>query len=225
MGQETSKCYARRRERHDFKRYLTGEGIDIGCGDDPLLVEEGSVRGYDRLDGDALYMTGIGDESYDFVYSSHCLEHMSDVKLALTNWLRILRPGGILYVVVPDFELYEKKRWPSRYNPDHKASFSLSIRSERLNHYLIRDLVFWLDRERGVSTLEAHLENAGFDPARFEEDQTEMRNGGALCQIYFVGYKRPIRYSSRYGQSGSALSQANPSGAPCLSQNNGGALK
>src|ERR1700746_1334791 len=112
MAQETSKCYPRRRERGDFKRYLTGEGIDVGCGDDPLRIEEGSVRGYDRLDGDALYMTGVPGEGYDFVYSSHCLEHMRDVKLALTNWLRILKPGGILYVVVPDFELYEKRRWP-----------------------------------------------------------------------------------------------------------------
>jgi ubiquinone/menaquinone biosynthesis C-methylase UbiE len=190
MAQETSKCYARRRERCDFTRYLVGEGIDIGCGDDPLVVEEGSVRGYDRPDGDALYLAGVPDESYDFVYSSHCLEHMPDVKLALTNWIRILRPGGILYVVVPDFELYEKDSWPSRYNSDHKASFSLSARRTRASHYLIHDLVVWMDRERGVSTLEARLENEGFDPTRFMEDQTEMRNGGALCQIYFVGYKR-----------------------------------
>jgi SAM-dependent methyltransferase len=201
MAQETFKCYPRRYERGDFERYLIGRGIDIGCGDDPLFVEEGSVRGYDKLDGDALYMAGIADESYDFVYSSHCLEHMPDVKLALTNWLRILRPGGILYVVVPDFELYEKKRWPSRFNGDHKASFSLSIRVNRPTHYLIRDLVLWLDRERGVSTLEARLEDEGFDPARFEEDQTEMRNGGALCQIYFVGYKRQNGYAGPNGES------------------------
>jgi hypothetical protein len=50
--------------------------------------------------------------------------------------------------------------------------------------------VRWLDRERGVSTLEARLEDTGFDPTRFEEDQTEFYNGGALCQIFLVGYKR-----------------------------------
>src|ERR1700745_3871055 len=125
MGRETSKCYLARYERGDFKRYLVGKGIDIGCGGDPLTVEKGIVRGYDKCDGDALYMAGEADASYDFVYSSHCLEHMPDVKLALTNWLRILKPEGILYLVVPDYELYEKGRWPSRFNPDHKASFSL----------------------------------------------------------------------------------------------------
>lgn len=191
MGRETSKCYEKRRERGDFKRYLFGEGIDIGSGNDPLVVQEGTVRAFDKEDGDALRMAGIADESYDFVYSSHCLEHMPDVELALTNWVRILKPGGILYVVVPDFNLYEKNRWPSRYNSDHKASFSLSVRvGRRLSHYHIDDLADWLKRERGVQILEAHLEKDGFDPLRFQEDQTEMRNGGALCQIYFAGYKR-----------------------------------
>jgi SAM-dependent methyltransferase len=192
MGQETSKCYSKRRARGDFQRYLFGHGIDIGCGNDPLIVQEGSVRGFDLLDGDALYMEEIKDESYDFVYSSHCLEHMPDVYLALHNWTRILKQGGILYVVVPDFELYEKKSWPSRFNPDHKASFSFSVRAKRSSHYLMNELAIWLDRECAVTIMETGLEDDGFDPARFAEDQTEMRNGGALCQIYFVGYKRKL---------------------------------
>ena len=190
MAQETSKCYARRRERGDFKRYLHGNGIDIGCGPDPLVVEEGSVRTWDKQDGDALYMAGLPNESFDFVYSSHCLEHLPDIKLALTNWVRILKRGGILYVVIPDFELYEKSRWPSRYNSDHKASFSLSVRLNRPTHYVIHDLVVWMDQHLGLSTLERRLEDDGFDANRFEEDQTQMCNGGALCQIYFVGFKR-----------------------------------
>ena len=192
MGLETSKCYAKRTERGDFKRYLFGHGIDIGCGPDPLVVREGSVRGFDKEDGDALYMAAVEDESYDFVYSSHCLEHMPDVRLALRNWVRILKTGGILYVVVPDFALYEKKCWPSRYNPDHKASFSLDLPLARANHYLVNNLVVWLDRELGITTVEVNLEDDGFDPARPDEDQTELRNGGALCQIYFVGYKRRL---------------------------------
>jgi len=191
MGRETSKCYTKRKERGDFKHFLFGEGIDIGAGNDPLVVQEGSVRGFDKEDGDALYMAGVADASYDFVYSSHCLEHMPDIHLALRNWVRILKPGGILYVVVPDFNLYEKSRWPSRYNPDHKASFSLTTRvAQRLSHYHVDDLAVWLEKECGVITMKMGLEDDGFDPARFEEDQTEERNGGALCQIYFVGYKK-----------------------------------
>ena len=194
LSKETSKCYAKRRERGDFRRYLFGNGIDIGAGDDPLIVEEGSVRAYDKLDGDAQYLEGIADDSFGFVYSSHCLEHMRDVPLALKNWIRVLKPGGALYVVVPDFELYEKGVWPSRFNPDHKATFSM-LRPRSSNtktHYYLPELVKWLDREAGLNVMEVHREDDGFDLRRFEVDQTETRHGGALCQIYFVGIKRLI---------------------------------
>jgi len=227
MAKETSKCYLRRHERGDFKRYLTGEGIDIGAGDDPLAVEEGSVRAWDKGDGDAMLMEGVDNESYDFVYSSHCLEHLVDVRTALANWVRILKPGGVLYVVVPDFELYEKSCWPSHFNGEHKASFSLYRNGEenrRKTHYLICDLVKWMDRQLGVSMLETHLEDAGFDYARFDVDQTELRNGGALSQIYFVGYKRQNGYSRFHdqGESRREPSPINTPGTGGSSENNGG---
>jgi SAM-dependent methyltransferase len=69
-------------------------------------------------------MAAVSADTFDFVYSSHCLEHMRDVPETLRNWTRILRPGGWLYVVVPDYVLYEKMSWPSRFNSDHKQSFS-----------------------------------------------------------------------------------------------------
>ena len=192
MGHETSKCLLKRQKRGDFRRYLHGNGIDIGAGDDPLIVESGSVWAYDKFDGDANTLAGIPDSTFDFCYSSHCLEHMTNVPEALRHWVRVLKPGGYLYVVVPDFELYEKSTWPSRFNPDHKASFSLQWPSVNLRatHFVMADLMKWLDLELKVRPLELHRENDGFDPKRFDLDQTESRHGGALCQIYFVGVKR-----------------------------------
>lgn len=43
----------------------------------------------------------IPDESEDFVVSSHVLEHPVDVARALLEWYRVLRPGGIIYAIVP----------------------------------------------------------------------------------------------------------------------------
>src|SRR5437867_5758022 len=83
---ETSKCEEMRRNRGDFDNYLKGEGIDIGAGEDVLKIPNGMVRPWDVPDGDAQLMAGVPDNSYDFVYSSHCLEHMRDVTQALTNW-------------------------------------------------------------------------------------------------------------------------------------------
>jgi SAM-dependent methyltransferase len=43
----------------------------------------------------------IPDESYDFVASSHVLEHVANPLRALSEWKRILKPSGIIVVVVP----------------------------------------------------------------------------------------------------------------------------
>src|SRR5579883_3348247 len=135
---ETSKSRRVRESRGDFEKYLHGSGIDVGCGDDPLVVPDGSVRQWDMRDGDAQFLAGIAESSLDFVYSSHCLEHLLSVITALENWLRVLKPGGFLYVVVPDYVLYEKLTWPSPFNPEHRYSFSTSItraQVNRQNHY------------------------------------------------------------------------------------------
>lgn len=51
---------------------------------------------------------GVDDESFDFVYSSHCLEHMYDVQTSLKNWFRVVRKSGYLILAIPHRNLYEK---------------------------------------------------------------------------------------------------------------------
>src|SRR4051812_22170014 len=96
---ETSKCFDIRQARGDFDKWLHGDGIDIGSGTDPLKIPNGIVTPWDKQDGDAQYLLGLDDNRFDFVYSSHCLEHLKDVPIALQNWIRVLKPGGILYMV------------------------------------------------------------------------------------------------------------------------------
>lgn len=43
----------------------------------------------------------IESDRYDFVISSHVLEHVANPLLALTEWIRILKEDGILILVVP----------------------------------------------------------------------------------------------------------------------------
>lgn len=47
------------------------------------------------------------NETVDFIYASHCLEHFSyrEVPYVLEEWRRVLKPGGILCLSVPDFDL------------------------------------------------------------------------------------------------------------------------
>src|SRR3546814_15547357 len=121
---ECSKSIARRLADPNFAgRYFIGKGIDIGGAPDPLFLYEElfprmeEVRVWDVADGDGQLMEGVADESYDFVHSSHCLEHLRDPEEGLRNWFRILKPGGQLIVTVPDEDLYEQGIFPHAYNP------------------------------------------------------------------------------------------------------------
>ena len=123
MGCETSKAYRRRVRDGYFERILAGHGIDIGCGDDPITAD---CVHWDREQGDASTLPGIPPTSFDWVYSSHCLEHLHDPAAALRRWIEVVRPGGHLVVTVPEEDLYEQGVWPSTFNSDHKWTFTMA---------------------------------------------------------------------------------------------------
>jgi SAM-dependent methyltransferase len=102
---------------------LCGKGIDIGCGPDPVKPD---VRRFDVEDGDANVISQFVHEQFDFVFSSHCLEHMHDPRSALLEWWKLVKQGGHLFFLVPDEDLYERGIFPSRGNPDHKATFTMA---------------------------------------------------------------------------------------------------
>jgi SAM-dependent methyltransferase len=122
---EVQKHDVRRVRSGFFAKYCNGRGIDIGCGTTPFT--NGAI-GYDRMidpSHDAEGPLPFADGHFDFVHSSHCLEHMRTPGDALAEWWRILKVGGHLIVLVPDFGLYEQRQWPSHYNGDHKSVWSL----------------------------------------------------------------------------------------------------
>lgn len=132
MTHETSKAVMRRLSDSRFiTRYFVGNGIDIGAGDDPVSNYKDffpgmqQVRNWDLPDGDAQLMASVADNSFDWLLSSHCLEHMRDPTEAMRNWSRILKPGGHMVLLVPDEDLYEQGVFPSRFNWDHKTTWTI----------------------------------------------------------------------------------------------------
>ena len=81
--------------------------LEIGCGNSRL-------RGFETLDivgglnvdyvYDAAKPLPFKDNTFDVIYASHVLEHIPWYKTeeVLTEWIRILKPGGQLEVWVPD---------------------------------------------------------------------------------------------------------------------------
>lgn len=92
---------------------FTGKVLHVGCGGAPLPPW---LDGLDetRLDIDEQHapdivanMCDLGEiGTYDVIFSSHSLEHLtpSKARKALAEFLRVLNPGGKCIVMVPDTE-------------------------------------------------------------------------------------------------------------------------
>lgn len=104
--------------------YLQGKILDIGAGVDPITAD---ALVFDKLEGDAQVINRyFPSESFDTVFSSHCLEHMLNPREAIQSWYSLVKPGGYLITIVPDEDLYEQGHFPSIFNSDHKATFTLA---------------------------------------------------------------------------------------------------
>lgn len=78
--------------------YCKGKGLDIGAGSWPL---EGAIPIDNAEEQNAYKLDRFKDSSLDFVFSSHCLEHLDRWQAALKLWIRKLKPGGILFLYLP----------------------------------------------------------------------------------------------------------------------------
>lgn len=191
---ECSKSIARRlKDSRYASRYFVGDGVDIGGKPDPLsLYRElfpriATLKTWDLEDGDAQFMQSAADASYDFVFSSHCLEHLRDPREGLRNWLRIVKPGGHLVITIPEEDLYEQGVWPSTHNRDHKHAFTVSkTKSWCPASINVFDLLRDLPPEADVRKVEVIDDTYRFDLPRFDQTLTPV----AECAIEIVIRKR-----------------------------------
>lgn len=83
--------------------------LHLGCGKRhiPAFTYHIDARSFPHVDyvcrADKLKM--FKDNSVDLIYACHLLEHFKrrEVENVLKEWRRVLRPGGILRLAVPDF--------------------------------------------------------------------------------------------------------------------------
>ena len=176
MTDETKKANKRRIESPLFRdRVFVGKGIDIGCGKDILdrkvFRKISSIEPFDVEAGDAQFVNEFRPQkSYDFVYSSNCLEHMNDPVTALKNWFSLVKEEGYLVFTVPDEDLYEQGFFPSIYNFGHQWTFTIRKNKSWSNKSInIIDLLTALD---SCKIIKIELVDANYDYSRKNEDQT-----------------------------------------------------
>ncbi|MGO9017679.1 MAG: methyltransferase domain-containing protein [Syntrophobacteraceae bacterium] len=78
--------------------YCRGRGIDIGAGRFPF---QDAIPIDNDTQINANNLKRFVDKSVDYVFSSHCLEHLDAWKEALREWIRVLKKGGILFLYLP----------------------------------------------------------------------------------------------------------------------------
>lgn len=73
-------------------------------------------KGYQFI-SEAANLSVIPSQSYDFILASHVLEHTANPLKAITEWLRVLRKGGVLLIIVPDPAMtFDHKRSPTTFS-------------------------------------------------------------------------------------------------------------
>jgi SAM-dependent methyltransferase len=164
---------------------LKGKGIDIGCGADPVQPE---VQRFDVEHGDANEISKFVHEEFDYVYASHCLEHMRDPRHAVLEWWKLVRQDGYLFFIVPDEDLYEQGVFPSRFNSDHKATFTISKRTSwspvSIN---VLDLARSLPGGQIVSLV---LQDHGYDRSLLKHGPTAHHRGATFALRVYRGLRR-----------------------------------
>jgi ADP-heptose:LPS heptosyltransferase/predicted SAM-dependent methyltransferase len=121
--------------------YCEGQGLDIGCGAEKIKtsaigLDIGKANGsqadlaIDLENG----LTLFADGTFDYVFSSHCLEDLSNPVLALQEWWRVIRPGGNLVLYLPHKDHYPRMGQPGA-NPAHKNDFEPADIFRMLNEF------------------------------------------------------------------------------------------
>ena len=201
---ECTKAMLRRQYDPAWARlYLVGDALDIGAGPDGLSKQRERwprltrVRDWDVQDGDGQLLPGVEPASFDVVHSSHSLEHMRDPIAALARWWEVLRPGGHLIVIVPDEDMYEQGVFPSRFNSDHKWTFTL-YKTESWSECSVDLITAVLDLGFDVELLEARSLHASYDWRLPNGVDQTLGIGESGCEI--VVRKRPPEEIQRGGR-------------------------
>ena len=121
--------------------------------------------------------TGLPDAAYDLIVCNHVLEHVDDAK-ALSEFLRILKPGGVAIVSFPICEGWEK----TYENPE------ITTRPLRKLHFGQGDHIRLFGRD-----VRARIREAGFDLTEYTAVEPDVLTYGLMRGETLFVAKKPAK--------------------------------
>ena len=100
------------------KYFCKGNGYDIGC-----MKPEWAFPGAMPIDvdfNDPYHADHLPEAQVDYIFSSHCLEHVPDWVSTLIYWTEKIKSGGVLFLYLPH---YDQKYWRPWNNRKHHHVF------------------------------------------------------------------------------------------------------
>ena len=104
------------------KHFCKGFGYDIGC-----MKKEWSFPGSYPIDlsfYDEWHSNKLPSTPPEYIFSSHCLEHVDDWVETMDYWYSRLVDGGVLFLYLPDYSQKYLRPWNNR---KHKHAFMPEI--------------------------------------------------------------------------------------------------
>ena len=129
----------------------------------------------------------LEENSVDFVLHSHVWEHLPNPLRALEEWVRVVRPGGYIFAIVPkrdadpldrDRPLTPLAEWEHHYGKKSTYEDRIAeMQGPARSHYtvfspeLLRSIEAWFNRTHSLSHLEA---------VAFQETDDKVGNGHGI---------------------------------------------
>ena len=131
---------------------------------------------------DAVDLGPIGSESYEFVLSSHALEHIANPLKALIEWRRVLSPSGTLVLILPDpRRTFDHNRPISNFDHLHK-DLEDDVGEDDLTH--LEEIVRLHDLKMDPGDLSAEEFRARcLDNNQYRAMHHHVFNGALVCEV------------------------------------------
>jgi SAM-dependent methyltransferase len=104
------------------QRFCKGVGYDVGCGRQEWVLP--GARGIDLNFKDGYDAYNLPDGEVDYIFSSHCLEHLPNWIDALDHWTSRLKKNGVLFLYLPHYDQQYWRPWNNRKHI-HALTFEL----------------------------------------------------------------------------------------------------